>query len=107
MECINSGMLLKVMVEADQLTDIFSSVGEEISFFHGNWSFKGILKKVGSKKRKDDAGEIFFWKELTILIEDIYINKEHYSLQDQNENENHYSFPDQKNFFFNKIEFKV
>lgn len=95
MEAINSGMVMKFMVEADQLKNIFSTVGEEISVLNKGWIFLGTLLKVTSKQRKDENKEPYIWKELTILIENISIGDEHYS------------FPDKKEFFIDSFEIVV
>ena len=93
METINSGMVLKIMVEADQVERIFSSVDEEVSFTNQGWTFTGTLLSVSSKKRKSEDGEVAIWKQLSILIENI-------SVQDEK-----YSFVDKKEFFINVVNF--
>lgn len=95
MEIINSGMQMKFMIEGDQLPDIFSSVGEEISIFHKGWKFLGNLLRVSSKIRKDENKDPYTWKELTILIDQI-------SLADD-----HYAFPNKKEFFVDNFDIVV
>lgn len=95
MESINMGMQLKFMIEADQLENIFSVVGEEITILNKGWLFLGTLLRVASKKRKDENGDFFIWKELTILIENISLENEIFS------------FPDKKDFFIDKFEIVV
>lgn len=92
METINSGMILKVMVEFDQMDDVFSRVDDEVAFTNLGWFFTGTLLRVASKKRKDEEGNVAIWKELSILIENITIKDESYS------------FVDQKEFFINRVE---
>lgn len=95
METINMGMKMSVMVEADQLENIFSTVGEEISIVNKGWTFLGTLLKVTSKQRKDENKDIYIWKELTILIENITFGSEIFN------------FPDKKEFFIDKFEIVV
>lgn len=95
MEAINSGMVLKFMIENDQLENIFSVVDEEITVSNNRWIFTGTLLRIGSKKRKDSDGNQEIFKELTILIESITIQEEHYS------------FPDKKDFFRNTVDIVV
>lgn len=92
METINSGMVLKIMVEADQVEEIFSKVEEEVTFTNLGWIFTGTLLRVSSKKRKGEDGDFTIWKELSILIENIKIKEETYS------------FVDKKEFFINRVE---
>ena len=95
METINNGMTLKIMVEADQIDNIFSAVDDEITFVHRGWKFIGILLRVASKRRKNDDGEYCIWKELSILVENVTID------------DKTYLFVDKKEFFLGEVELGV
>lgn len=92
METINNGLVLKVMVEPDEIKDIFSSVDDEIAFGNMGFVFTGTLLNVTSKRRKGDDGEFAIWKELSILVENIASKNDTYA------------FVDKKEFFIDRVE---